>query len=458
MLSAAENAYLCQVGLGTPMGDLMRQYWIPALKSDELPSPDCPPLRLRLLGENLIAFRVTSGAVGFITNSCPHRGASLFFGRNEEEGLRCVYHGWKFDVDGNCVDMPSEPAESNFKSKVKATTYAARERSGIIWAYMGPREVPPPLPDLEPNMLAEGEYAVSKTLRECNWMQALEGDIDTVHQAFLHHGASQVQDVQPGTFDYYIRKNRAPGGYAIVETDFGTSYGAYRPAEEDTTYWRLAHYLFPFYTMIPTGVLGVQVLVRAWVPLDDGNMMHWNISAPRTLSFNTTTTSGQASTTNRRAAQPTTPRGSGGGGGGMRYLDDTSDWLGKFRLVQRAENDYLIDREEQRTNVSFTGISGIHQQDQAATESMGPIMDRTREHLGMTDSMIIRTRRRIVSAAKALRDEGVVPPGVDNPEVYGTRSGGVILPRSVDWLEGTQELRKAFVTHEQLAAPSLNRG
>src|SRR6058998_836180 len=130
MLSKQDNETLCRVGPGTLMGNLMRQYWIPAARSDELPSPDCPPLRVRLMGENLIAFRTTSGAVGLMQNSCPHRGASMFFGRNEEEGLRCVYHGWKFDTAGNCMDMPSEPAESNFKTKVHALSYPCRERGG----------------------------------------------------------------------------------------------------------------------------------------------------------------------------------------------------------------------------------------------------------------------------------------------------------------------------------------
>src|SRR6187397_236864 len=155
MLNKDENDLITKTGPGTPMGNLMREYWIPAMMSSELPSPDCPPVRLRLLGENLIAFRTTSGAIGAIQNSCPHRGASLFFGRNEEEGLRCVYHGWKFDVTGACVDMPSEPAESNFKSKVRAKAYRTRERNGVIWAYMGSREVPPSLPELESNMLGE---------------------------------------------------------------------------------------------------------------------------------------------------------------------------------------------------------------------------------------------------------------------------------------------------------------
>src|SRR6266542_439107 len=187
MLSAAENDLLCRIGPGTLMGDLLRQYWIPALIPREMPEPDCPPMRLRLLGENLIAFRTTSGSVGIIQNACPHRGASLFFGRNEEEGLRCVYHGWKFDVTGQCVDMPSEPAESNFRTKIRATSYPCIERNGMIWTYMGPREVPPPLPEFEFNTSpAEMCYHPGMVVYECNWMQSMEGDIDSSHIDYLH--------------------------------------------------------------------------------------------------------------------------------------------------------------------------------------------------------------------------------------------------------------------------------
>src|SRR6266571_2295429 len=155
MLSREDNERLTRVGPGTPMGGLLRRYWMPALLDYELPSPDCPPKRVRLLGEDLVAFRDSEGRVGMLAQACPHRGASLFFGRNEEAGLRCVYHGWKFDTTGQCLDMPSEPAESNFKTKIRATAYPTQERSGLVWIYMGPREVPPPLPELEANMLPE---------------------------------------------------------------------------------------------------------------------------------------------------------------------------------------------------------------------------------------------------------------------------------------------------------------
>jgi phthalate 4,5-dioxygenase len=437
MLSATDNELLCRVGRGTVMGDLIRQYWIPALLSSELPERDGAPVRVRLLGENLIAFRATSGKVGLIQNHCPHRGASFFFGRNEEEGIRCVYHGWKFDCEGACVDMPSEPAESTFKDKVRALTYPCVERNGIVWTYMGPRSAPPPLPDIEPNLIAGEDVVVQKVLRECNWFQGLEGDIDTSHLGFLHLGSVKPENTRPGSFDYYLVADRAPK-FDVIDTEFGTSYGCYRPAEADTYYWRIAHFLFPFYTMIPTGILGMQVLVRAWVPVDDEHIMFWSLGVPSTREGRGAT--GGASTINGsgRAAAV-----AGGLAGGHGFLPDTTDWLGSHRLAQHKGNDYLIDREAQRTT-SFTGIAGIHQQDQAITESMGAIIDRTQEHLGSSDAMVIRTRRRAINAAKALRDAGAVPPGVDDPAVYRARSGGVILPRSASWLEATKELRQAF--------------
>jgi phthalate 4,5-dioxygenase oxygenase subunit len=438
MLGREDNELLCRVDRGTPMGELVRQYWIPALVSSELPEADGAPARVRLLGENLIAFRVTSGKVGLLQSHCPHRGASLFFGRNEEEGLRCAYHGWKFDCEGACVDMPNEPPESNFKSKVRARAYPCVERNGIVWTYMGPRPTPPPLPDIEPNLVTTEEVVVQKALRECNWFQALEGDVDTSHLGFLHLGSVQPEDTKPGTFDRYLVTDRAPK-YDVVDTEFGTSYGCYRPAEPDTYYWRIAHFLFPFYTMIPTGVLGMQVLVRAWVPVDDAHTMFWSLAVPSTRM-------GRGATGGATALQSGAQRAAAAGGlaGGHGFLPDTTDWLGRFRLVQNKDNDYLIDREAQRAGRSFTGIAGIHQQDQAITESMGPIIDRTGEHLGTSDAMVIRTRRRVLNAAKAFRDRGETPPGVDAPRVYRYRSGGVILPRDVSWLEATRELQRAF--------------
>jgi hypothetical protein len=299
-------------------------------------------------------------------------------------------------------------------------------------------------------MMAPGEYVIQKALRECSWFQGLEGDIDTSHLGFLHLGAVKPEDTTPGTFDYFNVADRAPR-YEVVDTEFGTSYGAYRPAEADTYYWRIAHFLFPFFTMIPTGVLGTQILVRAWVPVDDEHLMFWSLAVPRTRVVDGGAGSASAVTAGGPAAAAL-----GGLAGGHGFLPDTTHWLGKFRLTQNKDNDYRIDRQAQRTR-SFTGIAGIHQQDQAITESMGAIIDRTQEHLGTSDAMVIRTRRRVITAARALRESGVTPPGVDHPEAYRCRSGGVILPRSADWLDATRGLRQAFVPAPG-AAPALNPG
>ncbi|MFI5267639.1 MAG: Rieske 2Fe-2S domain-containing protein [Chloroflexota bacterium] len=425
MLSVEDNELLTKVGPGRPMGQLMRQYWLPALLSSELPGPDCTPVRVLLLGEKLIAFRDSNGEVGLLENNCPHRGASLWFGRNEECGLRCVYHGWKFDVHGHCVDMPNEPPESNFKHKVKAVAYPCQERGGIVWTYMGPRATPPPLPDLEPNMLPVENIVVQAIQRECNWLQGLEGEIDTSHLAFLHFGAVKPENTVPGTFQHYLVKDRAPR-YAVVDTDYGAMYGAYRPTEDGRRYWRLAQYLMPFYSMIPTGVLGIQILARAWVPLDDTHMMFYSMATKDSFS------------TLRRTESP------------YEMQPNSTDWHGRFRLTASAENDYNIDRDRQRSGADFTGIAGIHIQDQAITESMGPILDRGKEHLGSSDVMVIRVRRRLLDAVRTLTERGASPPGVDAPEIYRQRSGGVFLPEGDDWVQATEKLRQAFVDHPDL--------
>jgi phthalate 4,5-dioxygenase oxygenase subunit len=443
MLSKEDNERICRVGPGTPMGSLMRQYWLPAMLSSELAERDSDPVRIKLLGEELIAFRDTTGQVGLIQNNCPHRGASLFFGRNEEAGLRCVYHGWKFDTSGACVDMPNEPAESDFRTRVKALAYPCVERGGLVWTYMGPRQTPPPLPDLEANMLPDGQGVVQATLRECNWLQALEGDIDTSHLAFLHHGSKTTDDYQEGTFAYYAVKDRAPR-YQVVDTEYGAMYAAYRPAGEGQDYWRYAQFLFPFYVMIPSGVMGLQIWTRAWVPMDDTHVMFYSMHHARTFSqrglpARVLDSSVDASPTPEAAALAIP----------MRMQPNSSDWFGRHRLVQTAANDYLLDRQRQRTS-DYTGIPGIHQQDQAVTESMGPIYDRSQERLGSSDVMVIRVRRRLLAAADALVEQSVTPPGVDHPDVYAVRGGGVFLPHGADWLAATAELRKAFVDHPEL--------
>jgi phenylpropionate dioxygenase-like ring-hydroxylating dioxygenase large terminal subunit len=409
------------------MGNLMRQYWIPALVPSELPYPDCPPMRLRMLGENLIAFRTTFGKVGIIQNACPHRGASMFFGRNEEDGLRCVYHGWKFDVSGACVDMPSEPAESNFRNKVRTVAYPTQERNGIVWCYMGPRATPPPLPNHPGNMSPDAR--VQKYVRACSYMQALEGDIDTVHASFLHGGHVKLEDTVPGSVNYYAVKQRS-ALMEVQEHEIGATYGAYRPAEETTDCWRIGHFQLPFFTMNAPGVLTRKGGGNAYVPIDDEHVMGWRLrlpaeyGAPGVGGLFEAPRKGQASG-NTDPADPDRP--------------DTTDWIGKFRYLNDASNDYGINREMQK-HVNYTGISGgADPEDRAVQESMGAIYDRTQEHLGTTDMMIIRTRSILLRACKALRDHGTIPPGVDKPELYWMFAGGAIVPRGVSGIDYTRD-------------------
>ena len=197
MLTTQDNETLTRMGPGTPMGDLLRHYWHPILFSWEL-ERDGAPERVRLLGEDLIAFRNTEGQIGLVGNNCPHRGASLFFGRNEESGLRCVYHGWKFDTAGACVDMPNEPPESNFRHKIRHTAYRCEERAGMIWAYMGPADPPPPLPHFEWMDVPEAHRYGSKRIQYSNWVQAMEGDIDQSHVSYVHSRLKLDDGIAPG--------------------------------------------------------------------------------------------------------------------------------------------------------------------------------------------------------------------------------------------------------------------
>src|SRR4026207_1211966 len=227
MLSRAENELLTRIGPGTPMGKGVRRFGQPFALSTELPIPDSDPLRVRILGEDLVAFRDSTGEIGLVANNCPHRGASLFFGRNEEAGLRCVYHGWKFAVDGTCASMPNAPAESDFRTKVKAVAYPTRERGGIIWAYLGPRSEPPPLPDLEGNMAENSHEGVRAFQLENNYLQIIEGDIDTSHVGFLHYGGLKADDQPRGTFsDYQLRVK--PVDIEGIGNEGGGGHGAPR--------------------------------------------------------------------------------------------------------------------------------------------------------------------------------------------------------------------------------------
>ena len=229
MISKEENELLCRTGPGTPMGELFRRFWLPVALSRELPKPDCPPVRLQVLSEDLIAFRDTTGQVGLLARYCPHRGASLFFGRNEEGGLRCVYHGWKFNRTGACVDMPNEPAECTFKHKIQQTAYPIREAGGVIWAYMGPQETIPELPQLEWTLVPQNHVYAHKRFQHCNYLQNVEGEVDSSHVSFLH------REFWPEKFEAAIAgqvllaraKDSAPK-FLVQETEYGLTIGAQR--------------------------------------------------------------------------------------------------------------------------------------------------------------------------------------------------------------------------------------
>jgi phthalate 4,5-dioxygenase oxygenase subunit len=422
MLSGEDNELLCRVGRGTPMGELLRQYWMPALPSTELPAPDGPPKKVRLLGEDLVMFRDTRGEVGLLAANCPHRGAALFFGRNEDCGLRCAYHGWKYDVTGRCVDMPNEPVESTFKDKIRARAYPCRDVNGVIWTYMGPREVPPALPAFEINTLpAEQVYPPLMMLEECNWVQALEGDIDSSHIDFVH-AKLRSDSKQRGTW----HRDKRPR-LEILPTDYGACYSARRQWDVDGLYWhRITQFILPLFSMIAASDPNI-VQARAWVPLDD----HY------TLQFAIRGRLDRPVTEDERR-QVRNPFAAWGG-----YVEATSDPRLRFYTKANLHNDYLFDYELQKKELNL-GIPFLgNLQDRAMTETMGPIYDRTQEHLGTTDAMVIMIRRLLINAARALRDEGVVPPNVDDPNLCRVRPASVLLPEGDSGITATEKARQS---------------
>lgn len=428
MVMRKNSEILTHVGKGTPMGGLMRKYWLPAAKSSELVA-DGDPLRLMLLGEKLIAFRDSSGRVGIMDHRCPHRCASLFFGRNEDNGIRCVYHGWKFDTDGNCLEMPNVPAHQSFKRKVKARAYQTRERNGLIWVFLGDQNEVPDLPCIEPTLLIEDEVRYIFAQRECNWLQALEGDIDTSHFSWLHAGSVDLDHVSSGHPGKYQLIDRAPN-LNVLDTDWGTMYGAYRETDNpDELYWRIAQFLFPFWTMPPDGDFKEHIIARAWVPMDDEHTMFVHISWKKNAQ-------------GLRVDKEGNPLP--GIKLGLDYMENDTSWYGRWRLAANKSNDYRIDREIQRNN-SFTGITGIHLQDQAITESMGSITDHKYEHFSPSDQMIARTRRVLLKAAKQIQKTGDKPPGLDNPDSFlKARAGDFLSDRKLRLEEAyTEQIKLA---------------
>jgi phenylpropionate dioxygenase-like ring-hydroxylating dioxygenase large terminal subunit len=416
VLTHKQNETLARIRPETPLGDLFRLYWIPFYPADGLP-PDGQPKRIKLSDEGLVAFGDSEERPGLIADACPHHGAPLMFGRNEECGLRCVYHGWKFDVDGNCLEQANVPPHQDFKQKVKAKAYKAEERNGVVWVYMGTQENVPGLPEIEATLCPEDDVEILFIVRECNWLQGAEGELDTSHLGVLHMGKVGADVYAKESINQYVLSNRAPE-YKFAETDYGTSYAAYRPADEGNTYWRFGPYLWPFWTMPPICPLDNNILARAYVPIDDENtmMVYWM---------------------HNKAELPgkTDGRKEVVGGGDWNFLPNTTDWNGRWRLADNKVNDYNIDREVQRTK-SYSGITGINLQDQAMSESMGDIVDRTMERLSPSDIMITQTRRHNLRDVQDYLKDGTLPKSATDPTVYrDVRGGQFVAPDGEEWLD-----------------------
>ncbi len=413
MLRREDNEKLTRVGPGTPMGELMRRYWQPALLSNELPEIDGAPVRVRLLAEDLIAFRDSEGKVGLVDAFCPHRRAPMFFGRNEECGLRCVYHGWKFDRHGNCTDMPSEPAGTPLQAKVKIKAYPCVEKGGVVWTYMGPPERMPGPPDYEWLRAPETHRFVSRTFEDCNWLQALEGGLDTAHSSFAHNNDISNRNMPRN-------QDKAPR-LDVELTDYGYNYVSTRKSEPGTNYIRVYQYVMPWQQMrgniikIEGGKSNKPKFDgHLWVPIDDVSTNVYNMMYGYDESV--TLEPDYVWDLESRA-----------GRGKEHFISGT------YRLKQNASNDYLIDRHVQKTQ-TFTGIAGVNTQDFALQEGMGAIVDRSQENLGTSDKAIVAMRRQLMRAIDNLDAPGF-PPGADPATHRNIRPHDNYLSEKEDWRE-----------------------
>jgi phthalate 4,5-dioxygenase len=445
MLNREDNELLTRVGPGTPMGELFRRFWLPAVLTDELETPDGPPVRLRILGEDLLAFRDTTGRVGIIEAYCSHRGAPLFFGRNEDAGIRCPYHGWKFDVDGHCLEQPNVTVAGDrdtgaMKIAAAIKAYATREAGGIVWVYMGPREQMPELPALEWTRLPRAQCHSSRWLQRSNWLQGAEGEIDTAHVSFLH------RDHQPATsLIQPTGANLATDGAPVItvkETLYGFMSAARRTLG-DQYFWRVSQWMVPMFSLIPRAPSEYFESGggRAWVPVDDFNTttFAYSFRVDRPLDAAELKMASEGAHFPPRMRKGTVQLEAG-------HRIDT------FLPLADSENDYLVDRERQRS-VNFTGIFGVNEQDRAMQESLRSesgfrgIVDRSRERLVRSDVAIVTARRRLLSMVRALQN-GIEPAEASRPEAFAVRAISKITPlASLD----------AFLDahgHESRAAPA----
>jgi phthalate 4,5-dioxygenase oxygenase subunit len=422
MSGSQEDAFsiLTRVGPGTPMGNLFRRFWLPALLSNELPEADGTPVRLRVLCEDLVAFRDTQGRVGIVNAYCPHKLAPLFFGRNEQCGIRCVYHGWKFNIDGECVDIPNIIPPDNFpalKEKARIKSYRAREAGGVVWIYMGPPKLMPDLPGMEWMSLPENQVHTSRWFHKSNWLQAAEGEIDTSHISFLH----SVLDVpDEGPDRHRLARDGAPQ-IELRDTDYGFVYGA-RRRFEDRYYWRVTQWMLPMWSAIAGGTTEFIGAGRAWVPIDDYHTTAFAYqylpSRPYSSSEIKEIESGGAFPPRSTKGATRLPHG---------YVIDT------FLPTANQGNDYFIDRHVQRRE-SFTGIWGVNEQDRALQECMPSlpggqtgIADRTGEHLVKSDLPVMFARRKLTKLARELAD-GREPVAALRSEQYAVRAIARVSP------------------------------
>ena len=427
MLTQEENELLVRTGPGTPMGELFRRFWLPAMLSEEIPDPDCPPARIRILSEDLIGFRDTEGKIGIIDAYCAHRFSPLFFGMNEECGIRCLYHGWKYDVNGQCVDVPFVPEGETFKEKVQLKSYPALERGGFIWVYMGPKEHQPEFPPFDFAAIPESHRENWKIICECNWMQSLEGQHDPSHLYFTH-GFRDLTEGGPGVQMGLNSGNalttvRLPA--AIQDTEYGVSWAIVWSSDDNEQVVNIGHHLLPVFDASPSYdnpgrgkiPLGYQ---RMRVPVDDVTCMvmrvRWNPEAPLAEEF--------------------------------REAHDA--WLvpekipGTYRPVANKANDYLVDREMQRT-YNYSGINNFPQQDICQIEDQGgPIMDRTREKLTSQDETNIHIRHQLIRAARDLM-EGKEPAAAHRPGLFQVKSGTVKAPKDKPVEDILKEALKSLV-------------
>jgi phthalate 4,5-dioxygenase oxygenase subunit len=409
------NELLTRTGPGTPMGDLFRQYWIPVLLAEELPENDSPPVRVKVLSERLIAFRDSDGRYGLMDEFCAHRGVSLWFGRNEQSGLRCPYHGWKYDVTGQCIEVPSEPETGNFCSSVKLKSYPLVKVGDLIWAYLGDPERRPELPAFEFVHVPSEQTYSSKRWQESNWLQAFEGGIDSSHVSFLHSGQLNTDPLFKGSKGNQYNLGDMKPFFEVADTEGGLFVGARRNAEDGKYYWRITPWVMPSFTMVPPR--GDHPMHgHFWIPIDDENC--WVFSFDYHPVRPLTATERQAMVDGHGVHNENIP--------------------GTYRPVANKDNDYLMDREAQKRNVYFSGVAGIAMQDASLQESMGPIVDRTKERLVPADSGIIKARQKLRKAAIALRDEGVTPPGVD-PAHQRVRSAAIVLAQEESFLDSSRE-------------------